>query len=73
MKKADYLKIWGYLDILQSEFDSRHKLAETKAEDAVTDEDKNRYGRLVRDYSKNTEELKELKGKVEAEADKAEE
>lgn len=72
MKKADYLKIWGYLDILQTDFENRHRLAEAKAADAATDEDKERYRRLVRDYSKNTEELIELKGKVEVEAEKAE-
>jgi hypothetical protein len=73
MNRADYLKVWGYLEILQTEYENRQVLAAKKAAEAQTDEDKERYKRLVFDYGKNKADLIEMKAKIEAEADKAQE
>ena len=73
MNRADYLKIWGYLEILQTEYENRQFLAAKKAAEAKTEKDRERYKRLVFDYGNNKSDIVEMKYKIQVEADKAEE
>lgn len=68
MNKQDYLKTWGYLEVLQREYEKR---AAAAADNKGLDDDRRRV--LVTDYTKWAQDIGQLMIKVQAEADSAQE
>ena len=71
MTKQEYLTLWGYLDILEQDYKRRLINAQGRASEATTPEDRERFERLSTDYTTRGNELRELKSKVQFEADHA--
>ena len=65
MNKGDFLKVWGYLDVLERDYEQRARAA---ADNKELDEERRR--RLVTDYTMRSVDIHQLKEQIQAEADR---
>jgi len=65
VNKGDFLKVWGYLDVLERDYEQRARAA---ADNKELDEERRR--RLVTDYTMRSVDIHQLKEQIQAEADR---